>query len=225
VITGVEADASRRLNRHYLHHRTTGRPWVTLKLGMSLDGRIADASGRSQWITSPACRRHAHALRALHDAILVGAGTALSDDPELSLHGAPGMPPQRFLLVGQRDLPRSLRLFAGEQPATTIGVDARADWVVAADARGWPDLGSVLTRLGQEGHTGLLVEGGGRVATALLSAHLVCRMVIYYGHLILGEGRSALEGIAFPLDSAPKLSEVDVESLEGGFVVSGLTER
>jgi len=188
---------------------------------MSLDGRIADHTGESRWISSAAARQHAHRLRGQHEAILVGAGTALADDPELSLHGAPGLAPRRFVLVGQRELPSSLKLFQGELPATRIGVDHRADWVTTAGSGGWPDPASLVERLGREGITSLLVEGGGRVAASFLAARVVQQAVLYYAPLFLGEGAGALTGAAFALDGAPALSEVELESLEGGFVVSG----
>lgn len=220
VITGVEEEAARHLNRRYLHFKRTGLPWVTLKLATSLDGRIADASGHSQWITSEACRKHAHALRAQHDAILVGAGTARTDDPQLSLHGEPGAPPQRFVLLGRSNLPGELQLFRSDRPARSIGMDERADWVVAG-ADGWPDVSAVVHRLGSEGFTALLVEGGGRVAASFLAKGTVQEVVIYYGAVFLGEGRSALAGISFPLDVAPCLTNVELTPLEDGFVVTG----
>ena len=224
VVDGIESAAAERLNLHYLHHRRTGTPWVTLKLGLSLDGRMADASGRSRWITSTAARHHAHALRALHDAILVGAETARRDDPELLLHGAPGLAPRRFVLVGRRDLPRDLKMFSGDARATRIGVDDRADWTVSDDGEGRPDIEAVVKRMGSEGLTGLLVEGGGVTAAAFLKAGVVRRLVLYYGPLLLGEGQAPLGGLAYPLALAPTLTDVAVETFEGGFVVSGLVE-
>lgn len=221
VLEGIEAEAASKLNHKYLHYKRTGRPWVTLKLAMSLDGRISDFAGQSRWISSTAARQHAHRLRGLHEAILVGAGTALADDPELSLHGAPGLAPRRFVLVGRREVPATLRLFQGDSPATRIGVEGRADWVTAAGADGWPDPALVVERLGHEGITSLLVEGGGRVAASFLSARLVQQATLYYGALLLGEGAAALTGTAFTLAGAPTLTEMDVESFEGGFVVSG----
>lgn len=221
VVTGVEVEAAEHLNRQYLHFKRTGLPWVTLKLGTSLDGKIADAWGRSRWITSPECRRHAHALRAQHAAILVGANTARSDDPDLSLHGAIGRAPQRFVLVGRHDLPETLRLFHGDAKALTIGNDERSDWVVAANAQGLPDPSAVLERLGKEGFQSLLVEGGGRVVASFLALRLAQQVVLYVGYKILGDGHGAFDGVSFPLESAPELSAVDVESLPGGLVISG----
>ena len=221
VIIGVESLLAANLNHKYLHFKRTALPWVTLKLAMSLDGRTADASGKSRWISSSACRAHGHKLRGLHEAILVGAGTALADDPELSLHGASGLAPKRFVLMGRRELPRSLRLFQGDRPAQRIGVDTRADWVVQAGASDWPDPASVVKRLGDEGVTSLLVEGGGHVAAGFLAAGVVQEAVIYYGPIFLGEGAPALSGTAFALDLAPALKDLQIELLEGGFVVSG----
>lgn len=225
VLLGVEVDAAERLNRHYLHHRRTGRPWVTLKLAMSMDGFTADASGQSRWITSPACRRHAHTLRGTHDAIVVGAETARRDDPTLSLHDAAGLPPRRFVLQGRRPLPRNLKMFEGDHPATTIGVEATTDWTVPKGELDLPDLAATAERMGREDLTSLLVEGGSRIAAAFLRASLVGRVVAYYAPRFLGEGTGALRGISFPIESALELTEVEIETLEAGWVVTGLVGR
>lgn len=225
VVTDIEAEAAAKLNERYLHFKRTGKPWVTLKLALSLDGRIADGAGYSRWITSEACRRHAHLLRSTHEAILVGAGTALADDPELSLHDAGGTAPQRFVLAGQRDLPTRLKLFGGEAPAFRVGVDERADWVLPPDACGRPELSALLDQMGQRGYSTLLVEGGGKVAASFLAGHHVAQVVLYYAPLFLGEATAALSGTRFELRNAPALSDLSVETLEGGFVVSGGVKR
>jgi len=107
-------------------------------------------------------------------------------------------------------------------PATIIGVDEQADWSVARDERGLPDLLSAMERMGKEGLTALLVEGGRKTAASFLQAGLVRRIVAYYAPLFLGEGLSALSDLTFPLASALQLSEVEHETLPGGWVVSGL---
>jgi len=224
IVTGVETEGSEKLNRHYLHHRRTGLPWVTLKLAASLDGRTADVSGHSQWITSEACRRHGWGLRGLHEAILVGAETARRDDPSLSLHDVQGIPPRPFVLQGKHALSRALRLLSGDSPATVIGVTSSADWTVAEDQDGWPDVRACALRMGSEGITSLLVEGGPRVAASFLRAGLVCRVVMYYAPIFLGQGQSVLTGISFSLETAPRLHEAEWETLAGGCVVSGLLE-
>ena len=226
IVEGIETAPAKRLNEHYLTVRCEGRAFVTLKLALSLDGFTADAEGRSRWLTGPACRAHAHRERARHDAVLVGAGTARSDDPALTARTAAGPQPRRFVLVGREGLPPGLRLFVGPHPAVRIGTDAsRADWVLPAGADGYPEPGAILRHLVSEGCASVLVEGGARVAAAFLRAGLVDRLVLYYGPLLLGSGRGAFADWSAPLAGAPALRAGEVEALGDGLVVSGYPER
>jgi diaminohydroxyphosphoribosylaminopyrimidine deaminase/5-amino-6-(5-phosphoribosylamino)uracil reductase len=222
VEEGIGAAQARRLNEHYLLFKRLGRPFVTLKLALSLDGFIADCDDRSQWLTGPACRAHAHALRARHDAILVGARTAMTDDPLLTVRDADGPSPRRFVLVGRTALPDDLRLFRDEPRAVRVGVDgAHSDWVIDRDPAGEANLRLLLRRMAEDGISSLLVEGGGITAGHFARAGLVDKFVFYYGPKILGSGQPALTGFAAGLDAAPELSDVTVETLADGLVVTG----
>lgn len=147
----------------YLKHRTTGRPWVVLKLAATLDGRIAAADGTSKWITGDAARDDAHRLRAESDAVLVGAGTVRADDPHLTVRRVPGRDPMRVVL--------------GEAPAS-----ARAQPAVQVSG----DLGEVLDDLGRRGVVQLLVEGGAGVAHGFHAGGLVDRYVVYLAPALFG---------------------------------------
>jgi diaminohydroxyphosphoribosylaminopyrimidine deaminase/5-amino-6-(5-phosphoribosylamino)uracil reductase len=222
VIEGVQETAARAANEHYLRFKALGRPFVTLKLALSLDGLTADDAGRSQWLTGPACRKHAHILRAAHDAVAVGAGTACADDPELTVRHVKGAQPQRFVLKGHRTLDRALKLFTGRQPAIRVGaVGTDADWHVPPDAAGYPDIAGFLQALGRQEYSSLLVEGGARLAAAFVAAQLVDRLVIYYGPLFLGRGRRAFEGWGTVLAAAPRVERLSVQALADGLVVTG----
>jgi diaminohydroxyphosphoribosylaminopyrimidine deaminase/5-amino-6-(5-phosphoribosylamino)uracil reductase len=222
VIESVEMAAARSTNEHYLKFKTLGRPFVTLKLALSLDGMTADAEGHSQWLTGPECRKHAHLLRSRHDAIVVGAGTARADNPELTVRHVSGAQPQRFVLAGHGPLDRALKLFAGSRPAIRVGAEGTdADWRVPSDARGYPDIAHFLQELGRQEYTSLLVEGGSRLAAAVIATELVDRLVLYYGPLLLGRGRSAFEGWETALASAPRLERVSVQPLADGIVITG----
>ncbi|TXL72493.1 bifunctional diaminohydroxyphosphoribosylaminopyrimidine deaminase/5-amino-6-(5-phosphoribosylamino)uracil reductase RibD, partial [Vineibacter terrae] len=188
-----------------------GRPLVTLKLATSLDGRIATATGDSQWITGPAARARGHLLRATHDAIMVGIGTARADDPELTcrLPGLAACSPVRVVADSGASLPagsalaRSARavpvwlMCAEDAPAGNITALEDQGVVVhrlprGADGRVRPD--ALLQALGGQGLTRLLVEGGGVLAAALLAADLVDRLAIFRaGVMIGGDG---LPGVA-----------------------------
>lgn len=218
VTEGVCRAEARVLNQGFFLCRTAGRPMVTLKLATSLDGKIASAGGESQWITGPDARRYGHLLRARHDAILVGIGTALADDPELScrLPGLEDRTPVRIVLDSDLRLPGWSKLVktARRRPlwVFTLSDDTRlaADGVrmfqVVRDARGRPDIGAVLARLAQEGITRLLIEGGAGVAASFLDRDLVDRLELFTAPMVLGDGGTGAVGAlaALGLDEVPR---------------------
>ena len=176
-IVGVERDAATRLLAPYLKHRTTGRPWVVLKLAATVDGRTAAPDGSSQWITSDAARADAHRLRAESDAVLVGAGTVRADDPSLTVRLAEGADPRRVVL-GRA--PEGARV----HPATEVE----------------GDLGEILDGLCGDGVVQVLVEGGAAVAHAFHTARLVDRYVLYLAPALFGgdDGRPVFAGAGAP---------------------------
>ena len=193
VAVGVGGDEVRRQLAPYLKHRSTGRPWVVLKLASTLDGRTAAADGTSRWITGEAARADAHRLRAESDAVLVGAGTVRADDPELTVRMVPGRDPQRVVL--------------GSAPA-----DAKVHPALELD--GDPD--DVLGELGRRGVLQLLIEGGARVAHQFHGAGLVDRYVIYLAPALMGgdDGKPVLAGPgAATIDDAWRGRIVSVERL------------
>jgi diaminohydroxyphosphoribosylaminopyrimidine deaminase/5-amino-6-(5-phosphoribosylamino)uracil reductase len=197
----AEAEA---LNAGFLLKERAQRPLVTLKLASSLDGRIATRTGASQWLTGEAARARGHWLRATHDAIMIGSGTALADDPTLTcrLPGLAVRSPVRIVLDGRLRLPATSRLAAtaGAVPVwllTRPGSPAgkrvaalRAQGVELIEAPAAPDRGlalaEVLACLAARGITRLLVEGGATLAAALLKARLVDRLAWFQAPLIVG---------------------------------------
>jgi diaminohydroxyphosphoribosylaminopyrimidine deaminase/5-amino-6-(5-phosphoribosylamino)uracil reductase len=169
VTVGVAAEEVAEQLAPYLKHRSTGRPWVVLKLAASLDARTAAPDGTSRWITGEAARHDAHLLRARSDAVLVGAGTVRADDPELTVRLGGDGP------AGER--PQPLRVVLGEAPQ-----DAKVH--PALELSG--DLGEVLTELGRRGVLQLLVEGGATVAHDFHVAGLVDRYVLYLAPVFFG---------------------------------------
>ncbi|MBU3030299.1 bifunctional diaminohydroxyphosphoribosylaminopyrimidine deaminase/5-amino-6-(5-phosphoribosylamino)uracil reductase RibD [Paracoccus marinaquae] len=195
-----EAQA-RAVQAGFLARVTRGRPFVTLKLASSFDGRIATASGESQWITGPAARRHVHALRLIHDAIMVGGGTARADRPSLNVRGfGPVRQPARVIVTTQPlpDLP-------GE------GGDFGPLWQVSGD------LDAIMADLARRGVTRLFCEGGGALAAGLLRAGLVDQLVGYTAGLVLGqEGRAAIGPLALTtLADAPRFRLVETRRMGG----------
>ena len=171
VEVGVAADVVGEQLAAYVAHRRTGRPWVVLKLAATLDGRIAAPDGSSRWITGEAARRDVHRLRAVSDAVIVGAGTVRADDPGLTVR----LPPDDPLFRGPDDQP--LRVVLGRAPA-------------AAAVRPALELGGdpveVLEQLGSRGLVQVLVEGGATVAHDFHARGLVDRYVLYIAPALFG---------------------------------------
>ena len=212
VVVGPEAAAAAELNAGYLMHRQHGRPLITLKLATTLDGRIATKRGASRWITGEAARARAHLLRVQHDAVLVGSGTAILDDPRLDvrLPGLAATSPVRVVLDGRLRLPLTHDLVrrAPEQATwlvTRTGADRDrlyayqsagvAIITVDADAAGRLSLTAALRALGQRGLTRVVVEGGGSVAAGLIQRRMVDRLVWFRAPRIMGgDGLPAVAG-------------------------------
>jgi diaminohydroxyphosphoribosylaminopyrimidine deaminase / 5-amino-6-(5-phosphoribosylamino)uracil reductase len=204
VDVGAGAEAAAEQNAAYLTHRRLGRPRVTLKAAASLDGKVAAPDGTSQWITGPAARADAHRLRAEADAVCVGAGTALADDPRLTvrLPGWSGRQPLRVLVDAAGRVGATGHLFDGEAEtlvATTPAAPAAAvdAWKAAGaelfmcePAAKGVDLDDLVRALGERGVLELLVEGGPRLQASLWAAGLADRLVWYLAPLAIG-GRDA----------------------------------
>ena len=218
VEVGLYAAEASEVNAGFLQRVQFGRPLVTLKLATSLDGRIATAAGESRWITGPPARERTHLLRATQDAILVGTGTVLADDPQLTcrLPGLGHRSPVRVVIDRHLRIPPSARLIAearqGPTWVVTLGSadpdrqkalrDAGVVVIPAEpDAAGRIELNAALRLLGGRGLTRLLVEGGGRLAAALLRAGLVDRLVWLHAPLVLGG------------DGIPAVAELGLEAL------------
>ncbi|MCL4837997.1 MAG: bifunctional diaminohydroxyphosphoribosylaminopyrimidine deaminase/5-amino-6-(5-phosphoribosylamino)uracil reductase RibD [Thermoanaerobaculia bacterium] len=199
VEEGPLAAEAVRLNLRYLVPKLLGRPLVTLKWAASLDGKIATAGGESQWISGPAARRWALALRDEHDAVLVGIGTALADDPRLDRRlGLAGGPGTRVVLDRRLRLPPTARLFDGPGPVLLYTEAAEGPAWEALAGRGAAvvrlervEPAAVLGDLARRGVGSVLVEGGGEILAAFAAAGLFERVTGALAPLLIG-GRAAL---------------------------------
>jgi diaminohydroxyphosphoribosylaminopyrimidine deaminase/5-amino-6-(5-phosphoribosylamino)uracil reductase len=202
VLSGVLERECCEINLPFIKHSATGYPWVIMKAGMSIDGRIAKHPGEPTQITGKQSRRRVHGLRSQVDAILVGIGTALADDPALTsrLHRA-GRDPLRVVLDAGLRLPASARMLQQDSEARTwiccargadkkqrIKLEATGAVIKTVPASGGiVDLKAVLALLGESGVTSLLVEGGSRVHGSFLEAGLVDQLLLFVAPTFLGD--------------------------------------
>ena len=228
-LCGAEA---RALNAGFFRRIEAGLPVVTLKLASTLDGRIATGAGESRWITGEAARRAVHALRARHDAILVGSGTVLADDPDLTCR-IPGMervpmlrvladarlrtPLSAWLVATARQAPSCIVTVPGHPPAALAPFIAAGVAVQTAPAGegGGVDLRALLAALAQRGVTRVLAEGGAGLAAGLLRAGLVDRLAWFHAPGVMGaEGWPAAEGLRLAaLAAMPRFRRVALTPL------------
>lgn len=199
VVVGVGDLEARAQNRAYLHHRSTNRPLVTLKLAMSLDGKIAAPDGTSKWITGELPRRRVHARRLEADAVLIGAGTVMADDPMLTVRDvAAPRQPVRVICDASGRIPPASRVFgdgdvivmttdAAEHSLKTRWKETGAEVVeLPRSSGGGVDLPALLGDLGGRGWLEVYCEGGARLATSLLSEDLVDILELNYGPVLIG---------------------------------------
>ncbi len=244
VEVGVCEHACRRLNEAFVHHVETGRPLVTLKVAQTLDGRIATRTGDSQWITGTAARTLVHRWRAELDGVLVGTGTARSDDPRLTVRHVDGPQPLRLVLDREGALSPDRTLFTDDHADATVAVVGdsapQPDYAEAlTDAGGTIlrisetddghlDLSALLERLGTDAGRdaeplqSLLVEAGPGLATALFRQDLVDRFFCFVAPKVVGEGIPALRDLGITeMDDALTFAEQEWETVGKDVLLRG----
>ena len=251
VTSGIEEAAARDLNRFFLHHVAHDRPYVIAKSASSLDGRVATRTGQSRWITGDASRRRAHELRQSIDAILVGAGTVIADDPSLTVRLDPAAlapddvrHPRAVVLDSRGRVPLDrVLLREARTPATIVattpampgdhraaleraGCDVRVLTPAADDAR--VPLDSLLDSLGASGVQSLLLEGGPTVHGAFLDAGLVDELWCFIAPFVIGgtEATPAVGGLGVAaIGDAARIDAPHVERLDGDVLIRGALRR
>jgi diaminohydroxyphosphoribosylaminopyrimidine deaminase/5-amino-6-(5-phosphoribosylamino)uracil reductase len=207
VTVGVLEEACHELNEVFFKFISTGLPFITLKYAQTLDGRIATATGHSRWISSPPSLRLAHTLRTTHDAILVGAGTILMDDPELTVRLVKGKNPLRIVLDSNLCIPLTAKVLRNQDQARSLvvaspsappekyealhemGIDTLS---VDETADGRIDLRKLLRALGGKDVASVLIEGGATVITSILKEKLADRLMVVVAPKIIGKGIEAV---------------------------------
>lgn len=241
VIEGVCEPLCQRTNEAFSHSIKTGRPLVTLKIAQTLDGRIATRTGHSQWISGPESRKRVHHWRATMDAVLVGGGTALADDPVLTVRHVEGPQPWRVVLDRTGTLPTRLKVFTDQFAAKTIVIvsqDAQPGYERPLLEAGGQllriptpgphlELEIVLQHLGDRHNEtptlqSVLIEAGPRLATALFEQDLVDRLALFVAPKLIGQGIPALDGLSIDtLDDALTFAEHRWESVGDDLLFMG----
>lgn len=239
VSAGCLEEEARRLNQAFFTWVTERRPFVTLKVAMSLDGKIAGWNRSSRWITGEEARREAHRLRSESDAVTVGIATVLADDPELTVRLDPPWPrePLRVVVDTQGRTPLSARILSAGTPERTliaVAESAPGERVRALEARGATvlrlpsrdgrvDLTALAVELARREVTALLLEGGGELNAGFLEAGLVDRVAVFVAPMLLG-GHDAPTPVAGPgrgLKEAFRLTGMTVRPVGGDLLIEG----
>jgi diaminohydroxyphosphoribosylaminopyrimidine deaminase/5-amino-6-(5-phosphoribosylamino)uracil reductase len=231
VDIGVLQAEARALNEAFERHVRTGRPFVVLKMASSLDGKTAASDGTSRWITGDDARADVHRIRAWSDAIVVGAGTALTDDPALTVRGAfegVATAPLRVVVDAAGTVTPDLRLFDGSAPTMVATTDRASDarvraWSAAGadvavldrDVEGAVAMTALVDELGKRDVQGALIEGGGTLAWSAVRDRVVDRVVVYIAPLLVGgDGPTMMSGEGFaPIGAAQRLGPPTAERI------------
>lgn len=218
VRTGILEQECFRLNEPFFKYVTQKKPFVTLKIAQTLDGKIATRSGQSKWITSEVSRKKVLQLRRESDAVLVGIQTVLVDNPLLTLRSVKGVQPKRIVLDSRLRIPLDSNLMRSNEPPKTIVAtveDAPADkihavrktgaevWIIKKNQEGRIDLNSLLKKAAETGITSILVEGGREVFTSFLKSGLADAIVVFTAPKVFGKGMDPFGdlGILEPADA------------------------
>ncbi|MBN1311971.1 MAG: bifunctional diaminohydroxyphosphoribosylaminopyrimidine deaminase/5-amino-6-(5-phosphoribosylamino)uracil reductase RibD [Anaerolineae bacterium] len=241
VTNGICADEAADLNRFFLHHCNTKLPYVIARYASSLDGKIATRNGDSQWITGEASRRRSHQLRHAADAILIGAGTAIVDNPRLTTRLPMDDPrhPLRIVLDSRGRVPLENQVFSSDLAGRTLVATTDAMptdhekklascgvEVLRLPQNGWGrvDITALLHTLGQREIQSLVVEGGSTILGSFFDSELVDEVWAFIAPVIIGgkDAPSPVEGIGVTaLERALRLKDACIELLDGDWLISG----
>jgi diaminohydroxyphosphoribosylaminopyrimidine deaminase/5-amino-6-(5-phosphoribosylamino)uracil reductase len=240
VRVGLLAKEAALVNEDFFWAVTNKRPWVALKLAMTLDGRIADCCGGSKWITSPQSRREVQEIRRFHGAIAVGRNTLVCDDPKLTARCAKTYYPARIVFASDTDIPPNsyFMTHSGEARSVVVIKGKRKKGIERADACGsieyWytgsadnaESVDAFLDMACAEGLNSVLIEGGRRLASCFLENGFVNKVYLFYGNKIFGDGKNGLNfSRGLSVESCIRLDKISHRSLGGDFLVSGYLGR
>lgn len=241
VVEGICADGASEILRPFAKWISTGRPFVTLKLAMTVDGRIADRTRSSKWITGAKARKRVQGLRKEVDAVMIGAQTALQDDPSLLYRHRPSTGPFRVAVDAVGRIPLSAGLFSDGYAGRTIIAttkkcpSGKRERIVAAGAstlvlpatRDGVSLSALMKKLGKMGLLHVLCEGGGEMAASLIKAGQVDRYIFFVAPRIMGGGDAipAVGCRSWKLSNAPQLQFTSVENVGDDIMITAIPGR
>lgn len=214
VIVGILEDECKKINEPYIKYITTKAPFVTLKIASTLDGKIATAAGESKWITSEKSREYVHRLRSMTDAIMVGIGTVLKDDPFLTVRLKSKQPaarnlrqPIRIVVDSRLKIPLEANLLDTRDARTIIATtksagkkrvkqieDAGAEVIIIDSKDGHVDLKKLVKEIGKRGITNILIEGGSRLTASAVKERIIDKVLIFYAPIFLGSNGISMIG-------------------------------
>jgi len=235
VQRGLKREEAIAVNEDFFWFITQKTSWVTVKLAMTLDGRIADSFGTSKWITTRGARRYVHELRRCHAAIGVGKNTLLADNPQLTVRHKKGVTPIRIVFSPDRTIPETTYFYrhaadvrsivvvpGGNEPSIEKAHTGLEYWYTGTTDRK-TGLQRFLTMAHEQGITSVFIEGGQKLASLFLECGFVNRLYLFYGNRILGQGH---EGILFseglPIQKCITLTSQKVRTIESDIVVTGI---
>ena len=238
---GVLEESCRRLNERFFKFIRTGTPFVTLKFAQTIDGRIATATGHSRWISSEKSLRFAHRLRSHHDAVLVGVGTVLQDDPELTVRLIRGRNPVRIVVdsclrispdaraLKNQDIAKTMiatTIHAGSEKRARLAEMGIETILVEHDTDRRVDLKKLFAELGKRNISSVLVEGGAAIITSLLKAKLPDKVVIVIAPKIVGKGVEAVGDLKIQsMDESLRLAYRKIRRLGDDLIIDARIEK
>lgn len=237
VTSGILQEECKWINRGFIRRNTLGRPWVTLKTAISIDGKMALSSGKSKWITGYKSRRYAHLLRGSHDALMVGAGTCRSDDPSLTLRYTSGVEPLKVIIDPCLSISSDTAVYKKGKGFIITDTDTVAPWpgdlsdipfkVIRLNRGkdGFFDPGEILRFLLSKGINSVMVEGGAKVASQMLSCGLVDEVSLFISPGIIGKGLCFSDYISIEtMDDTIHLRNVRISRAGNDIWVEGMPE-
>ncbi|MBN1780291.1 bifunctional diaminohydroxyphosphoribosylaminopyrimidine deaminase/5-amino-6-(5-phosphoribosylamino)uracil reductase RibD [bacterium] len=208
VIGPVLSEACMRLNAGFIKSIRTGKPYITLKIAQTLDGRIALPNGQSRWITCAESRKAVHLLRSEHDAVLIGINTALQDDPRLTVRAVPGPSPKRIVLDSALRIPHRLKLIRNHPEKTWIVASENSDktkqknlkdlgvhLILVPEKNGFLQVESAWKSLIKQGICSILVEGGRNIFSYFFEINAMDEVHIFIAPKVFGKGIQSIEGL------------------------------